>query len=188
MRGVSPEVVWDPRLFFIGSVGPDMLCWRPVCVRIHLGGLHSRSAVCSYVWHITEEPITHDSILALSMTMSMVWFSGCLQIAKLDAETHPDPRPASPEKKAGPKSIGTSAEKASPRVFSVQPTHALHSPLSTVLAQYLCLHLIFCGPGTCYGVSSPPRSKHFRPSAGAANHRSSILEGRALDCSLSHLV
>jgi hypothetical protein len=68
MRGVSPEVVWNPRLFSVGSVGPDMLCWRPVCVGNHLGGLHSRSAVCSYVWHITEEPITHDSILASSMT------------------------------------------------------------------------------------------------------------------------
>jgi hypothetical protein len=53
MRGVSPEVVCHPRLFFIGSVGPDMLCWRPVWVGILLVESQFRRTVCRN----TEEPV-----------------------------------------------------------------------------------------------------------------------------------
>lgn len=86
------------------------------------------------------------------------------RIAKLDAETHPDPRPASPEKEAGPKSIGTSAEKT----FLLCP---LSSQLTLCTAHHcrlfwhsICVSIllrIFCGLGTCQGMSSASEASIF---------------------------
>jgi hypothetical protein len=92
----------------------------------------------------------------------LIWLSE--GSAKLDAETHPDPRPASPEKEARPKSIGTSAEKT----FLLYP---LSSQLTLCAAHYcrlfwhsICVSIlfkIFCGLGTCQGVSSASEANIF---------------------------
>jgi hypothetical protein len=118
-----------------------------------------------YAWHITEEPVTRRYPGVVDAMSMVLWLSADRQAR------HPcrDPpgstcaRPASPEKKAGPKSIVTSAEKASPPVFSVRPTHALHSPLSTLLAQFLCLCFVqdLLWSGDWFKACHPPAKQAF---------------------------
>jgi hypothetical protein len=157
MRGVSPEVdSW-------GSLAiRRRLCWRPVCIGIHLGGVHLRRAVCLSVWHMAENPYNTATFSRRRRYERASLAVG--RIAKLDAETHPDPRPASPEKEAGPKSIGTSAEKT----FRLCP---LSSEL-TICTAHFCrlfwhsirvsiLFKIFCGLGTCQGISSASEANIF---------------------------
>jgi hypothetical protein len=156
MRGVSPEVdSW-------GSLAiRRRLCWRPVCIGIHLGGVHLRRAVCLSVWHMAENPYNTATFSRRRRHERASLAVG--RIAKLDAETHPDPRPASPEKEAGPKSIGTSAEKT----FLLCPLSSeltlctTHCRLFWHGIRVSILFRIFHAPGTCYGVSSASEASIF---------------------------
>lgn len=77
MRGVSPEVdSWGSWAIIRRVCDAGVVCWRPVCIEIHLGGIRFRRAVFSHTWYTTGKPVIQGDFLVLSITGAC--FSGCL--------------------------------------------------------------------------------------------------------------